>query len=85
MVRVQDNIITAELIKLSEDIKSVKEYQKAIKDFYRDQKINWGRIRVITEFTLMLLDKFPEDALEIIGMFCEAHEIVIENSENGNA
>ncbi len=85
MARSHDRVITAELVKLAEDIKSVKEYQKAINDFYRDQKVNWGRIRVITEFTLMFLDKFPEDALEIIGMFCEAHEIVLENSENGNA
>ncbi len=85
MAKLYDSIITGELIKLAEDIKSVKGYQKAINEFYHDQKVNWGRIRVITEFTLLLLDKFPEDALEIIGMFCEAHQIVIENSENGNA
>ncbi len=85
MARVYDRAATIELVKLAEQIKSAKEYEKAIKEFYIDQKVNWGRLRVITEFTLMLLDKFPEDALEIMGMFCDAHQIVIRDSKNGNA
>ena len=85
MVGVYDRALTVELIKLVEEIKCVKDFQKAIRQFYVDKKVNWGRIKIITEFTLMLLDKFPENAVEIISTFCEAHQIVFEDPENGNA
>ena len=59
MSGVYDRAVTVELITLAEEIKCVKDFQKAIRQFYVDKKVNWGQIKVITEFTLMLLDRFP--------------------------
>ena len=85
MAGTYDRSVTRELVKLAEEIKCVKDFQKAIRQFYVDKKVNWGRMKVITEFTLMLLDKFPENAVDIISTFCEAHQSVFEESENGDA
>ncbi len=74
--------ISHELQQLAEQIREVNDFQKALESVYADKKPNWGRLKITTEFTLLLLNKFPNDALTIIDMFCKAHDKVIQQSKS---
>ncbi len=78
-----DTAISVRLSDLAQEISSVLEFRKAFQQFYSDKKVNWGRLTIITEFTLLLVQKFPSQCIDIIDAFLDAHEKVIgENASN---